>query len=213
MNVRLNKSTKLEESPMKKLIVLACLATTISMTAGTAMADSIRGRVGVTGRVGFLNPADNDAELFDNRTDSGFIAGAGLIFGIDDHIAVDLEVTRTDFGSDTGDFGVTDFSFGGQYRFGLQQPRLVPYLGAGVDILVSEYDEYGGARSDVDTTVGVHISGGVDYFLQRQLALTAEAKIIAAPDADITDRPSGNNAGNFDPSSFSTTIGLRYFFN
>lgn len=39
------------------------------------------------------------------------------------------------------------------------------------------------------------------------------AKIIAAPDADITDRPSGSNAGKFDPSSFSTTVGLRYFFN
>lgn len=41
---------------MKKLIVFACLATTISMTAGTAMADSIKGKVGVTGRVGFLVP-------------------------------------------------------------------------------------------------------------------------------------------------------------
>lgn len=198
---------------MKKLIVFACLATTISMTAGTAMADSLRGRVGVTGRVGFLNPADNNAEFFDNRTDAGFIAGGGLIYGIDDHFAIDLEVSRTDFGSDTGDFGVTDYSVGGQYRFGLQQPWLVPYLGVGLDILVSDYDEYGGAQSDVDSTVGAHISGGVDFFLQRQLALTAEAKIIAAPDADITDRPSGSNAGNFDPSSFSTTIGLRYFFN
>lgn len=199
---------------MKKVIVLACLATTVSMTAGTAIADSIQGKLGVTGRIGFMSPADNSAEfLNNNKTDDGFIAGVGFIYGFDDHIAAELEVSRTNFGSETGDFGVTDYSFGAQYRFALQQPRLVPYLGVGVDILVSDYDEFGGARSDIDTTVGVHISGGVDYFLQRQLALTAEAKIIAAPDADITDRPSGNNAGKFDPSSFSTTIGLRYFFN
>lgn len=198
---------------MKKLIVLACLATTISMTAGQAMADSIKGKLGVTGRVGFLSPADNNAEYFDNKTDSGFVAGGGLIYGIDDHIAAELEATRTEFGSDTGDFGVTDISIGGQYRFGLQQHQVVPYLGAGVDILVSDYDENGGAQSDVDTTVGIHISGGVDFFLQKNLALTAEAKLVAAPDAKITDRQSGARAGDFDPSSFSTTVGLRFFFN
>jgi len=202
---------------MKKLIVFACLATTISMTAGTAMADSIKGKLGVTGRVGFLNPADNTADptpaFPNNRTDSGFVAGGGLIYGIDDHIAAEFEVTRTQFGSETGDFGVTDFSFGGQYRFALQQRQLVPYLGAGLDILVSDYDEKGGLRSDVETTVGAHFSGGVDFFLQRNLALTAEAKVVVAPDAKITDRQSGNNAGNFDPSSFSTTVGLRFFFN
>lgn len=198
---------------MKKLIVLACLATTVSMTTGTAMADSIKGKVGLTGRIGFLNPADNNAEFRnDNKTDAGFVAGGGLIYGIDDHFAAEFEVTRTDFGSDTGDFGVTDISFGGQYRFALQQRQLVPYIGAGVDILVSDYDENGGARSDVDTTVGAHISGGVDYFLQKNLALTAEARLVAAPDTKITDRQNGNHAGDFDPSNFSTTVGIRYFF-
>ena len=202
---------------MKKLIVFACLATTISMTAGTAMADSIRGKLGVTGRVGFMNPADNTADpapgFPNNRTDSGFVVGGGLIYGIDDHIAAEFEVSRAQFGSETGDFGVTDYSFGGQYRFALQQRQLVPYLGAGLDILVSDYDENNGAQSNIETTVGAHLSGGVDFFLQRNLALTAEAKVVIAPDAKITDSQSGNNAGNFDPSSFSTTVGLRFFFN
>jgi outer membrane protein len=202
---------------MKKLIVLACLATTISITTGTAMADSIKGKLGVTGRIGFLSPADNTADntqnFFRNRTDTGVIAGGGLIYGIDDHIAVELDVTRASFGSDTGDFGVTNVSLGGQYRFALQQRQLVPYIGVGLDILATDYDENFGTRSDVDTTVGVHISGGVDYFLQRELALTAEAKVVAAPDARITGRQSGGPRGDFDPSSFSTTVGIRYFFN
>jgi outer membrane protein len=197
---------------MKKIIVLACLATTISMTAGTVMADSIKGRVGVTGKIGFLVPADNDTGL-PNRTDAGFIGGAGLIYGIDDHFAAELDVTRTSFGSDSGDFGITNVSLGGQYRFALQQRQLVPYIGAGLDILVSDYDPNDGSRADVDTTVGVHVSGGVDYFLQRNLALTAEAKLVAAPDTSITGRQSGAHIGNFDPSSFSTTFGVRYFFN
>ncbi len=202
---------------MKKLIVLACLATTVSLTAGTAMADSIKGQLGVTGRVGFINPANNTADsapnYYNNKTDTGFIAGGGLIYGIDDHIALELDVTRASFGSETGDFGVTNFSFGGQYRFALQQRQLVPYIGVGVDIIATDYDENGGARSDVDTKVGGHISGGVDYFLQRNLALTAETKLVIAPDARITDSSSGTHVGDFDPTSFSATIGVRFFFN
>jgi outer membrane protein len=63
----------------------------------------------------------------------------------------------------------------------------------------------------VDTTVGAHLSAGVDYFIAKQFALTAEAKVVAAPNTDIT--LGGNHTGNFDPSSFSGTVGLRYFFN
>jgi len=198
---------------MKKLIVLACLATTVSMTAGTAMADSIKGRLGVTGKVGFINPADNNAEFYDNRTDTGVIAGGGLIYGLDDHIALELDLTGAAFGSDTGDFNVADISFGGQYRFALQQRQFVPYIGAGLDIIATDYDANNGAGSDVDTTIGVHVKGGLDFFLQRNLALTAEAKLVVAPDADITDSGSGAHYGNFDPTSLSTTVGIRYFFN
>lgn len=197
---------------MKKLIALACLATTITITTGTAMADSIKGKLGVTGKIGFLIPADNDSDFYHNKTDAGLIAGVGLLYGLDDHIAAELEVTRTSFGSETGDFGITDVSLSGQYRFALSQRQLIPYIGVGLDILVSGYDPYDGSQRNVDTTVGAHISGGVDYFLQKQLALTAEAKAVVAPSANITNR-FGDHSGNFDPSSFSATVGIRYFFN
>ncbi|MBW4055603.1 MAG: porin family protein [Proteobacteria bacterium] len=197
---------------MKKLIVVACLATTVSLTAGTAMADSIKGRVGVTGKIGVLIPADNKSDFYTNKTDAGFIGGGGFIYGIDDHFAAELDVTRSSFGSETGDFGVTNVSLGGQYRFALTQHQLVPYLGAGLDILVSDYDPNDGQSRNVDTTVGVHGSAGIDYFLQRNLALTAEAKLVVAPDTSITDQ-SGAHRGDFDPTSFSSTAGIRFFFN
>ena len=202
---------------MKKLIISACLTAAVSMTSGTAMAESIKGQLGVTGKVGFISPADNTADntpgYYTNKTDSGFIAGGGLIYGIDDHIAAELDITRAAFGSETGDFGVTDYSFGVQYRFALQQRQLVPYIGIGVDILATDYDEKGGAGSSVETKVGGHIKGGFDYFLQRNLALTAEVKLVSAPDARITDSLTGNHVGNFDPTNVSTTIGFRFFFN
>jgi len=200
------------EEKMKKFIVFACLATTVSVTGGTAMADSISGRLGVTGKAGFSIPADNDSDFYHNKTDAGFIGGGGLIYGLDNHFAAEVDLTRSVFGSETGDFGITNLSFGGQYRVALSDRRIVPYLGLGMDILFSDYDPSNGSRQDVDTTVGVHISGGVDYFLQKRVALTVEAKGVIAPDTDITDR-NGNHSGNFDPSGFSSTVGIRYFFN
>jgi outer membrane protein len=197
---------------MKKLIVTACLASAVALTAGTAMADSIKGRIGVTGKIGFLLPADNDPDFLNNKTDAGFVGGASLIYGIDDHFAAEFEVSRTAYGSETGDFGITDIAIGGQYRFTLPSRQLVPFVGVGLDILVSDYDPYSGATRNVDTTVGAHLNGGIDYFMTRQLALTAEAKVVAAANTSITDG-FGDHRGNFDPSSFSTTVGIRYFFN
>lgn len=191
---------------MKKLLVLACATATMSLAAGTAIADSIKGKLGVTGKIGVMIPADGDIGPYKNKTDVGFIGGGGLIYGIDNHLAAEIEITRGMFGSEFGNFGITNVTLGAQYRFALAEPKLVPYVGAGLDILVNDADR----GRDVDTTVGVHASGGIDYFIMKQLALNAEAKLVVAPDADIKG-PSGK-VGNLDPNSISTTFGVRYFF-
>ena len=191
---------------MKKFLILACASATLSLAVGAAQAESIQGKLGVTGKIGILMPADGDIGPFTNKTDVGFIGGGGLIYGIDNHFAAEINITRSSFGSDFGDFGVTNVSAGGQYRFILDQPKVVPYLGAGLDLLLIDADQ----GHSVDTTVGVHASAGVDYFIMKQLALTAEAKLLIAPDTDING-PSGK-VGNFDPTALSTTFGIRYFF-
>lgn len=203
---------------MKKLLVLACLAATVCLTTDAAMADSIKGRVGVTGKIGFLIPSNSDYGDKRIKTDVGFVGGGGFIYGIDNNFAAEFDVTRSEFGSDfpisgnAGDFGITNVSLGGQYRFEITPKKLVPYVGAGLDILMSDYDNAPNGRiHDVDTTVGIHASGGVDYFIFKQLAVMAELKVVAAPDTDIKDRFA--KQGNFNPSSVSGAFGVRYFFN
>ena len=202
---------------MKKLLVLVCFAATVSLTTGIAMADSIKGRVGITGKIGILASGDSDYGDRRIKPDVGLIGGGGFIYGINDNFAAEVDVTRSEFGSDfptsgnAGDFGVTNISFGGQYRFAATNNKLVPYIGVGLDILLSEYDDRNGVSHDVDTTVGVHVSGGIDYFIYKQLALMVEAKALAAPETDI--KYNSVKQGNFDPTSFSGAVGVRFFFN
>jgi outer membrane protein len=208
-----------EESMTRKLVVF-CAAALLTLAAGTAIAaDSIQGRLGVTAKIGFAVPADGELNNGTTiSTDTGFIGGGGFIYGITDNIAAEFDITHAAYGSSAAfiapapfgnsDFDTTNISFGVQYRF-LNVPvrHLVPYAGGGLDILIN------GANNglDVDTVVGVHAVAGVDYFLQRQLALTSEIKGVLAPDADI--KAGGSKVGNFDPDSFSMTFGVRYFFN
>lgn len=209
---------------MKKLLMLACLTATISLACGTAMADSINGRIGVTGRIGFLIPADSEdvgSGSVAVDTDASFVGGGGFIYGIGDNIAVEIDITHAEFSSHPhnvsalkdGDFATTNVALGAQYRFiNLPITKLVPYAGAGIDILINDFRADSGERRDVDTVLGAQLVGGVDYFIMKQLAITGEIKGVLAPNADIIG-PSGQKIGSFDPSSVTVTGGVRYFFN
>ncbi|TWJ32489.1 porin family protein [Geobacter argillaceus] len=206
---------------MRKKLALFCLAAAVTLSASTAMAENIKGKLGVTGRIGFIVPADSDVGPDKSKfeTDAGFVGGGGFIYGIDRNIAADLEITHSSYSAEThtesfkGDFDVINIGLGAQYRFAVSQPNLTPYAGAGLDIIISDLEQTNGSgRYDVDTTVGLHIKGGVDYFLTRQVALNAEGKFVVAPETDIKGWNGGTN-GNFDPTGFTGTVGVRFFFN
>jgi outer membrane protein len=205
---------------MKKVFILYCVVFSLVMAASTAIAaDSIQGRIGVTGRIGFLVPADSEAYATpsDLNTDVGFIGGGGFIYGITKNIALELDITHSEFsanraGFKDGDFATTNISLGAQYRFiDIPVKKLVPYVGAGVDLLLNDFTFSDGTTTDVETVPAVHLSAGLDYFLLKQLALTTELKGVLAPDADI--KSGGGKIGNYDPTSLSMTFGVRFFFN
>lgn len=202
---------------MRKSIFVASLLSMLLCLATAPVFAENTGKLGVTARIGFLVPADSDLGIYKIETDAGFNYGGGLIYLINQNWGVEVDVTHTEFGSnltdgrDGGDFDVTNVSFGGQYRFEVANKKLVPYVGAGLDILLSDYKLPSGTRLDVDTVLGAHASGGIDYFITPQFALNAEGKGVIAPEADIND--AGGHIGNFDPSSFSGMVGVRFFFN
>ena len=197
---------------MKKYVLFAACAVLAGMLAGNAQADDLRGRLAVTGRVGVTNPANSEKELpgvgtLVVKTDAGFIGGGGFLFGVDDNVAMELDITRSVFHtSGFGDANVTNLSIGGQYRFPERQ-RVVPYVGAGLDVLINDLP-----HNATDTVLGVHVAAGLDYLLQRQVALNFELKGVEGFNSDVKDF-TGGKIGEFDPSNFSATVGVRFFFN
>ena len=202
---------------MKKNLILTCVTLLLTLAAGVAGATDLTGKLGVTGRLGFQVPFDSEStngyygSINNISTDVGFVWGGGFIYGINKNIAAELDITNSNFngngtfGAPT-EFNVINLSLGAQYRF-RELSGFCPYAGAGLDILVN------GANNgyDVDTNVGAHVSGGVDYFLTKHFALTTEVKLVVAPNTNISN--SAGKQGNFDPSSFNMTFGVRYFIN
>lgn len=193
----------------KMLLLCAGVLLLAAPLAGKASAEDLRGRIAVSGKLGITNPAESETDTLNGRmvvsTDAGLIGGVGVLFGVDDNVAVELEVSRSTFdASSFGDADVTDVSIGAQYRFPGRQ-LVVPYVGAGLDVLINDLD-----NKYTNTTVGAHVSGGLDCFMNRQVALNLELKGVESFEADV-DGPNGT--GKFDPSALSFTIGARFFFN
>ena len=202
---------------MKRIVVTVALTMVLSLFAGIAAAENIAGRFGITGRIGFLVPSDSEVvaggNLANIGTDAGLNGGGGFIYGINNLLAAELEVTHSSYGGDgdrigLGDSNITDIALGVQVRFA-ETHHFVPYVGGGASILVSDIDS-NGSKLDVDTVAGVYAKGGVDYFLIPALALNAELKATLAPTADIT--VGGTKVGNFGTSNVAGSVGIRVFF-
>lgn len=197
---------------MKKIIAVVAMVLATTMTVDLAAAENLTGKLGATGRIGFTVPADSNWQVAGPlSSDTGFIFGGGLLYGITRNLAAEADVThsiydlRFDRFTKDGTANVTNFSLGAQWRFASDRPY-TPYVGGGLSILFNDYTD-----SDVDTTVGVNLKGGIDYYINPRVALNAELKWTISPSADMRYRPAADS-GSFDPSNLSGLFGVRYFF-
>ncbi|WP_224962138.1 porin family protein [Geomonas subterranea] len=191
--------------------VISITLVLLLLLISNALAESIQGRIGLTGKVGFLMPVQDDFITGVDDTNTGLAAGGGVIYGIGKNVAAELDITHAPTlnvqaaGGKVGEATLTDISLGLQYRFTLEQP-LVPYLGAGVDFIKGKFKNLGDRRYGLEWTTGGHVSAGIDYFATRGIALTAELKGIFAPAGNIKTTPQ-----EYNPNSFVGTVGIRLF--
>jgi len=191
---------------MKKVIMTAALLACAGVMTAQAEAQSIRGTMGVTARAGFISPADSKGRVGDYvDTNLGFVGDLGFIYGVDDNLGFEVDLSYGKFSTDSssgyGTGTLKGMAVGMQYRFPPANPRLTPYMGLGVDVLIPDYK-----RANVDTVFGAHVRGGFDYFVDRNLAVNIDLKVTGGFEADV------DGGGKFDTSNVTTMGGFRYFF-
>ena len=197
---------------MRRVILLITI--TFILATGTAMADSIDGRLGLTGKAGVLVPLKDDFISSTSESKTGFAFGGGLIYGFGKNFAAELDVTHVPkldveiSGSKVFEASFTDLALGVQYRF-TPENRLVPFVGAGVDFIKGDLTNISGAKYDLEWTAGGHANAGLDYFVTRSIALTADFKGVFTAKGDI--RNGDVWVGEYDPMSFIGTLGIRLF--
>ena len=195
---------------MRRTILLALLALTV--LTGTALADSLDGRLGLTGKGGVLDPLQDDFVSSTSKSRAGLSGGGGLIFGFGRNFAAEVDVTHVPgldvemSGSKVFDATLTDVALGIQFRV-TPENRLVPYFGAGVDFIKGSLKTLEGVEYDMDWTEGGHVSLGFDYFITRGITFTAELRAILAAKGDVTS--AGLKVGDYNPNSFIGTVGIR----
>jgi outer membrane protein len=195
---------------MRKVMFLATLA--LILVGQTALADSLNGRFGITGKAGGLIPLQDDFISGTTNSKAGLAAGGGLIYGISNNFALEVDVTHAMnlegeiAGVKAYEASFTDIALGVQYRIASEN-RLVPFFGAGVDFIKGDLKNTLGAHFDLDWTEGGHVNVGLDYFLTRGIALTADLRGVIAFDGDM--KSGGSKVGTYDPMSFIGTLGFR----
>jgi outer membrane protein len=179
---------------------------------GTALGASLDGRLGLTGKAGAFVPLQDDFVSSTTKTRTGIAAGGGLIFGFCKNFAAEVDVTRVPSldveisGSKAYEAALTDVALGVQYRLASEN-RLVPFFGLGADFIKGSLKHVLGATYNLDWTEGGHVNVGVDYFLTRGIALSAEIRGLFAFDGDV--KSSGVKVGEYNPMSFIGTLGVR----
>ncbi|MBJ6799203.1 outer membrane beta-barrel protein [Geomonas propionica] len=174
-----------------------------------ALAEGIQGRIGLNGKVGFLMPIQDDFITGVDETNTGLAAGGGVIYGLSQHLAAEFDIMHAPnlnvqaAGAKVGEASLTDISLGLQYRF-TPDSHLVPYLGAGVDLIKGKFTNGADRKYGLEWTTGGHVSVGVDYFATPGIALTAELKGVFAPTGNIKSTPQ-----EYNPNSLVGTVGIR----
>ena len=183
------------------LIVMLTLGTG-SAQAENAGSESIKGRLGITGRIGAVSTASSDSL----DPEPSFVAGGGLIYGLTNILAVEADVAyapNVQFYNVGGKINTTDISVGLQIRN--RTGGYTAYLGIGGDVLLIDSD----SNIDVDTQYGGHVRGGVDIFVTRDVALNIDLRGSFFPPTDF--HVAGVKVATYDPLSFIGTVGVRYF--
>jgi len=200
-----------------KILTIAVLILTVCCFVTVVHAEDLTGKVSVGAVAGGVFPKDSDI-------DDKWYAGGNLAYGINEFIALGVEVGYTSWddeegGTDYGDVQAIPLLVDVYLRYPIEmaENQVVPYMIGGIGVIFWDYEESSllssnGITVDMDSELGIKVGAGVDYFITENLAINVEGSYVWS-DADMTVAAFGSYASaTIDTDFVSVNGGLKYYF-
>ncbi len=216
---------------MKKFFsMMLCAVTILLLSSQVCSADFFRHRYGLGLRMSYLDALnDTDKDMFyDFKSDLVYEANLTYYFSYRFSIefsagksVVDIEATQT--GGTVFDYGEveqTPLLLTFRYHF-LTDGMTSPYIGVGIGHYYNELDlsDIGLQRLGATTVAslengyGLHIAGGLEYFITSNAALNLDAKYVwNRTDLNMTRPGQQEVKYDLDLERFFLGIGIKYYF-
>jgi len=218
-----------------KLMSIVSISSLFSVSSASAVEDwrwQLRPIIGLSSLPDVMGDANPTGNL-DVSTDSGFLAGLGLGYRLNQNWSAELaweyrsndsaaELTslQGDVNFDSGDYASNVFHLNGIYHWPKGE-KIQPYAGAGLS-WVQELDldlTINGQESSfsADGDVGFQVFAGVDWALSDRWGAQAELRYSSLTGVDLEAEAPGSviglaQIGDLDYQPLSLQLGLTYRF-
>jgi outer membrane protein W len=191
------------------------VATLVLIFGQISFAEDMKGRVGLGARLAHVDYVEHDDEPDDavmygiNLT---YFAHRYFSFELSaDYTESDVELSVLGLSGNDGDLTQVPVLLTGRMHFSTN-PKVSPYFGGGVGYYFNSIDsDRAVAKTDVDNSIGYHVSAGVEIFVAENAAINLDFRYIWNKiDAEV--KPPGFADGEFDLNAFVAGLGFKYYF-
>lgn len=213
----------------KKIVVLFFVVAALLFVFGqVSFAQDMEGKIGLGARVAYVNYTEDEYDAYgeelDTEADDAAMVGINLTYFVHryfsfelsaDYVETDLEIS----GADAGELTQIPVLLSGRMHF-KTNPNVNPYLAFGVGYFFNDFDSnpqtiksfYGsGADADVDSGLGYHLGGGIEFFISEKSAVNLDLKYIWT-DFDAAVNVPGFTEEEFEINPFVMGLGIKYYF-
>lgn len=168
-------------------------------------------------RVGAVDVGFNASAGFMEDADTAAYFGGNMSYGINNWSAIGFSAGYQSFGSDfnIGDLNAYPLMVDFYFRSHENERAYVPYAVLGLGAVVWDFDEEGltaGSSVDIDTSFGVKLGGGVDWFINEKWAINFEASYTFADAETKVTNSAGSVTGTSDADFWNVGGGIKYIF-
>lgn len=213
----------------KKIGLVLCMITLLLFFNNATFAQEMDKKWGIGARLSYYAPDDTTIEDVSFDPDSSVLFEGNLTYFVNDLFSFEFGTGYTKPDVDAESSGIS-LEFGeleqipilltGRFHYWLPNTSTNFYAGAGVGYYVNDFDlsslfqtAIPGFNIDSDDSFGFHVNGGVEFFINDNVAFDVDLKYIWN-EADFTSTMSGfpPETDEIDLDAFSAGISIKYFF-